>query len=82
MRAITVRFEIAAEYRGRQTAATEDHRPVVIQILPLQDFLGGKRRTLGRIKKRVSITVGKTVFTNLFNRVHQTPLDFPPAANI
>lgn len=28
------------------------------------------------------LTVGQTVFTNLFNRVHQTPLDFPPAAKI
>ena len=28
------------------------------------------------------LTVAQTVFTNLFNRVHQTPLDFPPAAKI
>ena len=28
------------------------------------------------------LTVAQTVFTNLFNRVHQTPLDFPPAANV
>lgn len=28
------------------------------------------------------LTVSHTVFTNLFNRVHQTPLDFPPAAKI
>ena len=28
------------------------------------------------------LTIAQTVFTNLFNRVHQTPLDFPPAAKI
>lgn len=28
------------------------------------------------------LTVAQTVFTNLFNRVHQTPLDFPPATKI
>jgi AhpD family alkylhydroperoxidase len=28
------------------------------------------------------LVVAQTVFTNLFNRVHQTPLDFPPAANL
>ena len=27
------------------------------------------------------LTIAQTVFTNLFNRVHQTTLDFPPAAN-
>lgn len=27
----------------------------------------------------VLLAVGQTVFTNLFNRVHQTPLDFPAA---
>jgi uncharacterized peroxidase-related enzyme len=28
------------------------------------------------------LTVAQTVFTNLFNRVHQTTLDFPPAPNL
>ena len=28
------------------------------------------------------LTVAHTVFTNLFNRVHQPPLDFPPVAKI
>ena len=28
------------------------------------------------------LVVAQTVFTNLFNRVHQTPLDFPAAAKI
>ena len=27
----------------------------------------------------VLLAIGHTVFTNLFNRVHQTPLDFPAA---
>ena len=30
----------------------------------------------------ILLVVAQTVFTNLFNRVHQTPLDFPPAAKI
>lgn len=30
----------------------------------------------------VVLVVAQTVFTNLFNRVHQTPLDFPPAPNL
>ncbi len=30
----------------------------------------------------VLLTIGHTVFTNLFNRVHQTPLDFPPAPSL
>ena len=28
------------------------------------------------------LTVAQTVFTNLFNRVHQTPLDFPAAPSL
>lgn len=28
------------------------------------------------------LTIGQTVFTNLFNRVHQTPLDFPAAPSL
>jgi uncharacterized peroxidase-related enzyme len=30
----------------------------------------------------VLLVIGETTFTNLFNRVHQTPLDFPPAPRI
>jgi len=28
------------------------------------------------------LAIGQTVFTNLFNRVHQTPLDFPAAPSL
>jgi uncharacterized peroxidase-related enzyme len=28
------------------------------------------------------MVIAQTVFTNLFNRVHQTPLDFPPAPEL
>ncbi len=30
----------------------------------------------------ILLVVAQTVFTNLFNRVHQTPVDFPPAPGI
>ncbi|MGE3597134.1 MAG: carboxymuconolactone decarboxylase family protein [Dehalococcoidia bacterium] len=30
----------------------------------------------------VLLVIAQTVFTNLFNRVHQTKLDFPPAASL
>jgi len=30
----------------------------------------------------VILVIAQTVFTNLFNRVHQTPLDFPPAPEL
>jgi hypothetical protein len=30
----------------------------------------------------VLLVIAQTVFTNLFNRVHQTTLDFPPAASL
>lgn len=30
----------------------------------------------------VVLVIAQTVFTNLFNRVHQTPVDFPPAPGI
>ena len=30
----------------------------------------------------IVLVIAQTVFTNLFNRVHQTPVDFPPAPSI
>lgn len=30
----------------------------------------------------ILLVIAQTVFTNLFNRVHQTPVDFPPAPGI
>ena len=45
----------------------------------------GKREWLFRYlapSGRKHLCGGRTVFTNLFNRVHQTPLDFPAAPSL